>query len=227
MHTITASRYVCNERDQVLWHVTPCRLDVHQHAVRSSKIWVFCNIVTKTSDLTQCLWQNRQVSVPRYECRSSCKESRCSVESSCRMWTAVQWMAGDKEGNVTITEWKASNCFEISPHSTLKRTSRLKAVNRCHVDQLSWFCWNGAEVYGEKIGATVFKSSLNTGVTDQTVSDPVVWGEGAHKVPKKLYALSHAFELYIQNNHNHNHNHIHNLCPCFLQFDFSTLITCH
>jgi len=109
LHTITASQYVCNEGeqgyDQVCWHVTSCRLDVHQHVVRSSKIWVFFSIATKTSDLTQGPWQNRRVSKPRYECRSSWKESRCSVESSCRMLTAVQWMAGDKEGNVTITEW--------------------------------------------------------------------------------------------------------------------------
>jgi hypothetical protein len=109
-------------------------------------------------------------------------------------------MAGDKEANVTITQWKASNCFEISPHSTLNRTSRLKAVKLCHVDQLSRSRLNSAKAYGGKIEAIMFKSSLYTGVTHQAASDPVVWGKGAHKIPEKMYTLSHVFEFYIPKN---------------------------
>jgi hypothetical protein len=206
----------CGTLSRVDWQT-----DVRQYNLRSSKIWVFCNIATKTSDLTQGFWQNRRVSKPRYECRSFRKGSRCSVESSCRMWNAVEDMAGDKECNVTITEWKASNCFEISPHSALNGTSRLKAAKRFNVDQLSWFRLNSARAYGEKIEATIVKSSLNTVVTDQAASDPVVWGKGA----EQLYTLSHVFVLYILKNHNHNHTHI--LCPCILQFDFITIINFH
>ena len=99
-------------------------------------------------------------------------------------------------------------------------------MKRFNVDQLSGFSLNGAKVYGENIGAAIFKSNLNTGVTHQTASDPVVLGKGAHKIPEQLYTLSHVFVLYIPKNynHNHNHNHTYNLCPCLSQFDFSTLI---
>jgi hypothetical protein len=82
-------------------------------------------------------------------------------------------------------------------------------VKRLNVDQLSGVRLNSAKAFGEKIEASVLKSSLNTGVTHQAASDPVVWRKGPHKIPEQLYTLGHVFDFYTPKNHNHNHNHTH------------------